>query len=276
LARACERCVSLLTAGTPLGYGTRMTEPISGTAAGPEADDAAIKAAIEAARERQSHVRHELRAPLAVIYPLLSLMLAGGDGDLTAQQREHLEVLDRSVVRLEMLIAGVADSGWADCSAAPVLPTEVVLGDVVEEIVSLRRVDAGDAASIVVDTDGTSSLRAWADRDDVRQIVADLIRNAATYAPPDDTVTVRIGAGGLPATVVVEVADMGPGIPPEELPRVFDFGFRGELPRRLRTPGLGAGLWVCRQLAERNGGSVSLASEPGIGVTATLTLAAME
>jgi signal transduction histidine kinase len=73
---------------------------------------------------------------------------------------------------------------------------------------------------------------------------------------------------------VVEVVDTGPGMPPEELARAFEFGFRGELATQLRVPGLGAGLWICRQLAGRNGGRLELASEPGAGVRATLTLPA--
>ncbi len=230
------------------------------------------KAAVEAARERQSHVRHELRAPLAVMYPLLSLLLDGAAGDLTAEQRGHLEVLDRNVARLEALIAGAAESGWADCSAAPALPAEVMLVDVVEEVLALRRVDDQSGAAIVLDPGPQPSLRAWADRDDARQILTNLVRNAATYTPAAGSVTVRIAAGDAPGTVVVDVTDTGPGMPPEELPRAFDFGFRGELALRLGVPGLGAGLWICRQLAGRNGGRVELASEPGAGVTATLTL----
>ena len=125
---------------------TRATAGEPGGAGRPPGD-AAMKAAVEAARERQSHVRHELRAPLAVMYPLLSLLLDGGAGELTAEQRGHLEVLDRNVTRLEALIAGVAESGWADCSAAPALPAEVVLGDVVEEVITLRRVEGQSGAS---------------------------------------------------------------------------------------------------------------------------------
>lgn len=251
---------------------TRATAGEPGGAGQARPDDAAMKAAVEAARERQSHVRHEVRGPLAVMYPLLSLLLDGGAGDLTAEQRGYLEVLDRNVTRLEALIAGLADSGWADCSAAPALPAEVVLGDVVEEILSLRRVDGQSAAAILLDAGSQPALRAWADRDDVRQIVAGLIRNAATYTPAAGSIAVRIAAGDAPGTVEVEVADTGPGMPPEELPRAFDFGFRGELALQLRAPGLGAGLWICRQLAGRNGGRVELASEPGAGVTASLTL----
>ena len=88
----------------------------------PAADRDALEAAIGAARERQSHVRHELRAPLAVIYPLLSLLLDGGAGELSPKQRGSLETLDRNVARLEGLITAATASGWTDCSVAPALP----------------------------------------------------------------------------------------------------------------------------------------------------------
>jgi len=243
---------------------SRATEPAS---------LAAVAATADASRERQSHVRHELRAPLAVIYPLLSLLLDDGAGELTEQQREYLTVLDRNVVRLEALITGVAASGWADCSAAPPAPAVVVLGDVAEQLVALRAAEGARGAQVVVDAGDPPGPRAWADREDVRQILGGLVRNAVGYAPESGAVTIRVRAGEG-GTVVFQVADTGAGIPPEELHRVFEFGFRGELARELKVPGLGAGLWVCRELASRNHGRVLLASEPGLGVTATVTLPA--
>ena len=233
----------------------------------------AAAASADAARERQSHVRHELRAPLAVIYPLLSLLLDDGAGELTEQQREYLTVLDRNVVRLEALITGVAGSGWADCSGAPPCPAEVVLGDVAEELVALRAAEGAEGAGVLVDAGPPPGPRAWADREDVRQILAGLVRNAVAYAPESDTVTIRVRAGEG-GTVELQVTDSGPGMPPEELDRAFEFGFRGELARTLKVPGLGAGLWVCRELARRNGGRVLLHNEPGSGVTATVVLPA--
>jgi signal transduction histidine kinase len=251
-----------------------MTGPAQGAKAPEAGDDAKVETAAVAARERQAHVRHELRAPLAVIYPLLSLLLEGGAGELSLQQREFLEVLERNVVRLETLVTGVADSGWADCSPAPAQSEEVALCDIAEQIVAVRRRDDQGGPPVVVDSGPQPSPHAWADREDVRQIVADLLRNAVTYTPDDGSVTVRIAAGADPGTVAFEVADTGPGMPPEELSRAFDFGFRGELPRRLRAPGLGAGLWICRELAARNGGNLALISELGAGTRATLTLPA--
>lgn len=248
-----------------------MTEPTGVTPARPAADAAAAKAATEAARERQSHVRHDLRAPLAVIYPLLSLLLDGGAGELDAQLRGYLEVLERNVVRLDALVTGVADSGWADCSAAAALPAEVTLADVAQEVVAMRRMEDQGGPTVLVEADPPAPL-AWADRDDVRQIITSLVRNAAAYAPTTGEITIRVHPSDHTGAVAVEVADTGPGMPPEELARAFEFGFRGTLATQLRAPGLGAGLWICRELAARNGGSLTLASEPGAGVRATLVL----
>lgn len=249
-----------------------MTRPADTVPAAPAESGRADAAAAEAARERQSHVRHELRAPLAVIYPLLSLLLDEGAGEFTPQQREYLAVLERNVGRLEALVTGVSDSGWAECSAAPPVPCEIVPADLAEGVVALRRAGREEGPAVVVEPGGHPSPRVWADRDDVRQIIADLVRNATTYAPETGTVKVRVAAAEAAGTVTVEVADTGPGMPPEEVARAFDFGFRGELAARLKAPGLGIGLWVCRRLAARNGGSLELTSEPGAGLCASLTL----
>ena len=241
--------------------------------AGPPAAGAQLAAATAAARERQSHVRHELRAPLAVIYPLLSLLR--GDDEPTGPQQEYLAVLERNVARLEALIAGTVDSGWADCSSAAPVPEEIALVDVAQELVALRRTEQAEGAPVRIDAGAPAAPRVWADRADVRQILTDLVRNATAYTPASGRVTIN-ARGGASGTVVVEVADTGPGLPPEELGRVFEFGFRGDLARELKVPGLGAGLWVCRELARRNGGDVALTSEPGTGVTATIILPAAQ
>jgi len=249
-----------------------MSESSPGT--GTEGEATQVDAVREAARERQSHVRHELRAPLAVIYPLLSLLKDGGG--LTPEQQGYLEVLDRNVVRLEALITGAVASGWTDCSSAPPSPTAVSLGDVADELLALREAEGAEGPSIRVDTGAPPAPRAWADRDDVRQMLTDLVRNAAAYTPPDGSVTIRAREDSDARAVTIEVADTGPGMPPEELDRVFEFGFRGELARERNVPGLGAGLWVCRELARRNGGSLAVRSESGGGLTATFTLPAAE
>jgi two-component system, OmpR family, sensor histidine kinase BaeS len=108
----------------------------------------------------------------------------------------------------------------------------------------------------------------------VRQVLGGLVRNAVVYAPATSAVVIRVRDADEGDGAVVEVEDTGSGVPPEELDRIFEFGFRGQLARTLKVPGLGAGLWICRELARRNGGDVRLTSAPGTGVTATLSLPA--
>ena len=220
---------------------------------------------VTAARERQSHVRHELRAPLAVIYPLA--VAAARRWRRRAERPSSASSSRCSSATWcgsRRSSPGVADSGWADCSRAPARAGRGRPGR--------RRRGDRRAAPRWTTAEGrrSSSTPArrprrarWADRDDVRQIVADLVRNAVTYTPGDGSVTRPCRRRRRPGTVTLEVADTGPGMPPEELARAFDFGFRGELARSLRVPGLGAGLWVCRELAARNGGSLSLAERAG-------------
>jgi signal transduction histidine kinase len=228
----------------------------------------------EAARERQSHVRHELRSPLAAMYPALSMLLDGIAGELTTMQRDYLEIIERSAVRLERYLSGATESGWLDCAAAPVEPAAVSLAEAVEDTLALRRIGGLEGPRIEIERARGAQAVAWADREDVRHIVADLLDNAVRYAGDRGPVRALVSASVTEPAVSLAVHDDGDGIPSDEIARVFDFGFRGHAAREASVPGLGIGLWVCRELAERNGGSIAVRSEVGAGTTVTLTLPA--
>jgi signal transduction histidine kinase len=249
------------------------------TEADPSARDgarnAARSAARSAARERQSHVRHDLRAPLAVMYPLLSLLLGESAGELTPKQREYLETLERNVERLERLLVSAMESGWMECSAAPAEPSAVSLHEVAEEAIALALRDGPAGRQIHVSGAAPSAL---ADREDVRLIVGALLRNAATHGCAAERVEIILGAGpgGPGGTARLTVSDDGPGMPADELEHAGEFGFRGAAVVEVRTPGVGIGLWVCRRLAERNGGSLHAGPAVAGGLAVTITLPAAE
>jgi signal transduction histidine kinase len=228
----------------------------------------------EAARERQSYVRHELRAPLAVMYPALSMLMNGGAGELTPRQREYLGILERSTERLERSIAGATESGWLDCAGAATKPVAVPLGEVLDEVLAVRRLGGQQGPHIRVEHAPGARAVAWADRDHVRQIVANLLSNATRYSSEMHSVRVTVGVSADQPTLSLAVADAGCGIPADELPYVFDFGFRGAAARKAPSPGLGIGLWVCRELVTRGGGSIAVRSEVDAGTTVTVTLPA--
>jgi signal transduction histidine kinase len=107
-----------------------------------------------------------------------------------------------------------------------------------------------------------------ADPDRLRQVLDNLLSNALKYGPPDGEAQIRASREG--AFVRVSVADRGPGIPAEHLPRLFERFHRvaGE-----RQPGgTGLGLFITRNLVELMGGQVSVASRPGRGSVFSFTL----
>ncbi|MGH3296560.1 MAG: sensor histidine kinase, partial [Trebonia sp.] len=109
---------------------------------------------------------------------------------------------------------------------------------------------------------------ALADERWMHQVVTNLLGNALKFTPAGGTVTISTRLDGPSA--VLEVADTGVGIPPDELPRVFDRYWRGQA--AAQTSGSGIGLAIAAELAWAHGGTLTAASEPGEGTRFTLTL----
>ena len=100
-----------------------------------------------------------------------------------------------------------------------------------------------------------------ADRARLEQVAANLIDNAVKYTPPGGRVDVEAAREG--GAAILRVRDTGPGIPPDELPRIWDRLFRGDRSRAER--GLGLGLSLVKAVVEAHGGTVEVRSEPGRG-----------
>jgi two-component system OmpR family sensor kinase len=95
-----------------------------------------------------------------------------------------------------------------------------------------------------------------------------LLDNALKFTRPGDTVEVRASEGGT--FVIIEVADTGPGIPQEELPRVWEELYRGQGAQGV--PGSGLGLALVRAIVKRHGGQVTMRSREGQGTVVTMRL----
>ncbi len=226
----------------------------------------------EAARERQSYVRHELRAPLAVMYPVISLLLEGQAGAPTDDQRRFLEILLRNAELLEARIASATESGWLDCAAAPTVIEEVPLDDVVQELLTQRRLRRLTVPRIEVSA-GSPPPVARVDRHHVRNILAALVANAAAHVRPGGEIRLRTGWAPDASLVTLSVWDGGGGMSATEIENACGFGYGDAANDGTRT-GLGIGLWVCRKLVRASGGSLEITSAPGGGTTVTVSLPA--
>jgi len=117
---------------------------------------------------------------------------------------------------------------------------------------------------------------ATGDPDRLRQVLVNLLDNALQYSPPGAEVTVHTGIS--PEGAAVSVQDCGPGIAPEDLPRVFERFYRGDRSRqreRGRASGSGLGLAIAKALIEAHGGSITLESRRGEGTKVIFSLPAL-
>lgn len=212
-------------------------------------------------------VSHELRTPLMAIGGFVQLLLREWDRLDEAARLDFLRRVERNVASLNTQIAELLDFSRIERRVHRVDPEPVDLGEFLasflrdsEPILGDRPVRATCPGRVVVAVDPTA----------LRRILSNLLVNAVAYA---DDGPVRIDVSGRPGHVTVTVTDPGPGIPPEEVERIFVPFYRGAGDRVIATRGTGLGLTIARRLAELMGGSLRAVPVAGVG-RFELTLAA--
>ena len=223
----------------------------------------------EAAEERRRFLRrldHELKNPLTAIRAGLANL---SSGSTTAARQEALTSVETEVLRLSRLTADLRK--LADLETRPLERARVDATELLEEVVSVARehpsVD-GRRLTLVLPRAPWPVPTVLGDRDLLFLGIYNLLDNALKFTQQGDTVEVRAYDDGT--AVVIEVADTGPGIPEEEISRVWDELYRGREARGV--PGSGLGLALVRAVVERHEGRVTLRSRIGEGTIVRLTL----
>ena len=166
-----------------------------------------------------------------------------------------------------VMLNTLMDISEAESGTMQLQRESLMLADVVARAVDLYR-DVAEAKGVALTADASVEVAVVADRTRLEQVAANLIDNAVKYTPPGGRVDVEVRRDG--ATAIMRVRDTGAGIPPDELPRIFERLFRGDTSRAER--GLGLGLSLVRAIVEAHGGTVSVESEPGRGSVFTVSL----
>ena len=180
---------------------------------------------------------HELRTPVAVINGFSSTLRDHWEELEEEERREMVAALARGGERLSRLVDDLLVASRLEAGALEVYPTSVDLSELIDEVV--RDLGGGDVTAEV------QELQVHADRRRVQQMLANYVTNALRYGAPPVTITgVRDGA-----TVVVRVCDVGAGVEPDLLPRLF-----GKFESGSSEDGTGLGLFIVRELAQAHGG----------------------
>jgi signal transduction histidine kinase len=209
---------------------------------------------------------HELSEPLTVVGGYTDLLLhRGRTAGFDEASMSHLETIAASVARMRSLLQALLDMSRLRSDAAPHEP--VSLGDVVDRALANLEVALADSGA-EVDVGRLPEVRG--SRDQLVQVVQNLVGNAIRYRSPERPLVIRISASRAPGTWEVRVADNGIGIPAEHRERIF--GMFRRLHGRDEYGGLGVGLAVCRRVIELHGGRIWVEDSPGGGATFGFTL----
>lgn len=221
---------------------------------------AARTAAEQRLRRFIADASHELRTPLTSIRGYADLFRYAA-ANAPEEREAHLEKLRSEAARMSALLDDLLLLARLD-SAEVETPLRVVDGDLAALV--RQAADAFRAARPthpLTVTAPPAPVRLAFDPARLRQVVDNLLTNAAVHTPPGTAVSLSVSEE--PGRVVLRVADSGPGIPPADQTRIFDRFYRVDDSRTRDRGGSGLGLAVVRSLVEAHGGTVGLDSGPG-------------
>jgi len=206
-----------------------------------------------------SMASHEMRTPMTSIKGSLELLLGGYAGELPAEASELLGISLTAVDRLVRLINDLLDISKIESGKMDLKLDRIEIGECIGK--SMRSLRAlAEAHRVSIRSERTENLpRVMGDRDRLEQVITNLLSNALKYTPPESEVSIL--ARSENNAVRVTVRDQGPGIPPDQLEKVFDRFCQLAGAKK----GSGLGLTICRALVEQHGGRIWVESELGRG-----------
>jgi two-component system phosphate regulon sensor histidine kinase PhoR len=214
-----------------------------------------------------ANVSHELRTPLTAIRGYVEALL--DEPALGAEARGFLDIIGRHTARMERLVKDLLRLARLDARQEPLERTRCGLRDAFDAVLAdlAPQIEARQQrVSIAIADDAPD---ADADSGKLHDILRNLVENAVNYSPPRSDI--RLSSERHGGAVHVAVADSGPGIPPNDLARVFERFYRVDKSRS-GPGGTGLGLSIVKHLVELHDGQVSVANAPGGGAVFTVVL----
>ena len=236
---------------------------------------ARLKASLEQQQlERQrkqeliAGMSHDLKSPLTSIRAYTEALLEGVARDETAKRR-YLQTIYAKETDMEAMVNRLFEFAKMDASTCPIRPEPVFLRQTMQTLV-----EQWNGENVAVTLKIPDTLRVLADRELLSRILSNLMGNSRKYGG-QGTVHVVVSAGVAGDMAQISFSDDGPGVPPEQLPKLFDAFYRGDAARTAPGSGSGLGLAVVKKAVEEMGGCVRAenAGDGGLRIVFTLPVA---
>ncbi|HEX9049995.1 MAG TPA: HAMP domain-containing sensor histidine kinase [Anaeromyxobacter sp.] len=258
-------------------FGGLILALVTTTIAGTAATLAVLSREAKVARLQTDFVNkvsHDLRTPLTSIRMFVETLQLGRLQD-PVKQTEALAIISEETTRLSGLINRLLDWARMESGRRSYQLRREPVEAIVDEALAAFAPQRLDERVKVTRSVPPGLPPVMADRQALSEALLDLLNNAYKYTNGEEKrIEVRASAAG--PTVLLEVADNGPGIPAREQKRIFDKFYRGTQPVLQTVEGTGLGLAMVKHIVAGHGGKVTVASELGKGATFTIALPAVE
>jgi len=225
-----------------------------------------LQAAMEGQRRLLHDVSHEVRSPLARLQAAVGLLRRKYVND-----EQTVERIEEEIVRIDRLVGDLLKLSRIEAGEMAGIEEEVDLHELIAEIVADANFEAESSGRSIIWTNGASAMLRG--RPDILRVaVENIVRNALKHAPESRDITIKTSIDPARAVYTIRVLDSGPGVPPEELAKMFTPFFRSA--QAAGTEGYGLGLAIARRSIEAHGGSITAANrkEGGLSVAMELPL----
>lgn len=200
-------------------------------------------------------ISHELRSPLARLKMAIKLARTAPDRDAA------LDRVERDVDRISALTAELVEMARLEGEPRALQLEKIDLSELVKDVVRDCRTDA--ARDFIFEISHADEIAC--DRELMRRVLENVLRNAVRYSP--EAAPIEIGIGQSGGEAVITIRDFGPGVPEEELEKIFAPFYRVDEAREAANGGLGLGLAIARSAVHLHGGTISANNaDPGLRV----------
>ncbi len=221
-------------------------------------------------RELIANVSHDLRSPLASLRGYLDTLLLKEQSLGAQERRSFLTIAQRQAEHLQTLISELFDLARLDFDGYRIDAEPVALGELARDVLQKFQLAAqGRHVQLALELDDALGF-VHADIGLLERTLENLLENALAHTPPDGRVTLAVLAHDDGA--LVEVRDTGSGIPPDDLPHIFERFYRVDKARTLASSGSGLGLAIVKRIVELHGSQIHVDSSVGAGTRFWFTL----